>query len=121
MLGRLPNDPYFETIPPALKLWAYEQWVRDQEEKAEFTRRAQLFLASFINPKAVQQIENSTKFTSSEEDFEKSLEMMKKQPGVNLSDPVERRKQRRWKLKHRSALKSESSLPPSSLSIPKDY
>lgn len=77
---REPDDDWFENLPPIKHLWMYESWRQDKEDKNEFAKAFSIFLGSFSNPEAAQKMLdkessiNST--TSSEEEFEKSWQMV---------------------------------------------
>jgi hypothetical protein len=72
-----PNDPIIVEMDPVQKLWFFNQWLGDQEEKAELAKNHAYLLASFTNPEAVKRLLNDNKHISTEEDFEESSNMVR--------------------------------------------
>ena len=56
----------------------YECWVCDQEEEFEFARSQSILTGSFTNPEAAKKMlkQDSPDFSSTDEDFEKSIKMI---------------------------------------------
>lgn len=76
---KLPDDPFFEEMDPFIKLWLYEGWVHEVELGLENARAQAILTGSFSNPEAAHKmikLENPD-FSVSEEDFEKTLEIIK--------------------------------------------
>lgn len=69
-------------MDPVLRAYLYEQWCRDQEEQQELGKMVAILTGSFTNPEAARSMLKSENpdVQSSDEDFEKSLEMVKNQP-----------------------------------------
>jgi len=75
---KLPSDPFFEEIPIYEKIWLFQCWFNEIQEKRKYEKDLLVFLGSFSNPemaKSIYQKENPD-FKSNEEDFEKSSEMV---------------------------------------------
>lgn len=55
-------------------LWMYLSWIQDQEEKHNFATDYSIFLGSFSNPEAAQEMmsKRSPTFELSDEEFEES-------------------------------------------------
>jgi hypothetical protein len=73
-----PDDDWFENLPLVKYLWLYESWRQDIEDKNEFARSFSIFLGSFSNPEAAQQMlkQDSPDYGSTDEDFEESTRIM---------------------------------------------
>ena len=76
--NREPDDEWFENLPPVKRLWMYESWRQDLEDKNEFAKSFSIFLGSFSNPEAAQQMlkKDSPDHGSTEADFEESTRMV---------------------------------------------
>lgn len=97
------DDPWFDDIPPVLRVMMYEHWCRDQEEAFEMARSQSILIGSFTNPTAAKDMlkADTPDFASSDEDFERSLELIdedKKQDGL-----------KKRKRKRRKAIPSNNS------------
>lgn len=57
----------------------FEHWAQDQAEKMELGRMVSILVGSFINPEQAQKMikADNPDFSSSDEDFMKSLELVK--------------------------------------------
>jgi len=80
MWGVPTDHEIFEELNTAQWLWYYHSFVKDDEEKFESNRDFVEYLASFIEPKAVQKIksmrEKGKGIGVSDENFTKGLEQM---------------------------------------------
>lgn len=54
--GKLPSDNFFEEINPWEKVWLYESWVYELEQKAEMQKNIAVLTGSFSNYEMAQQI-----------------------------------------------------------------
>lgn len=60
-------------------MWMYFNWLEDQNEKNELAKNHAYIIGSFINPEAVKQLVGSDKMAAStDEEFEETLNMVKK-------------------------------------------
>lgn len=77
--GKSLDNPWFEELDPVLKVYMFEHWCRDKEEEFEMARSQSILIGSFTNPSAAQDMLKSENpdFASSDEDFERSLQMIK--------------------------------------------
>lgn len=75
---REPDDDWFENLPPMKRLWMYESWCQDLEDKNEFAKSFSIFLGSFSNPEAAQQMlkQENPDHGSTDADFEESTRMV---------------------------------------------
>ena len=100
----MADDPRIVDMDPIKKTWMFYSWEQDQIEQNEINKANTYNLAGFINPEAVQKLldeENGTGggVQSSDEDFEKSMQMVKDgvMPNIN-QEPVKKARRRRRKL-----------------------
>jgi hypothetical protein len=81
--GKPPDDPFFETMNPFLRLWLYEGWIHDIELETEKLRSQSIFIGSFFNPEMAQKIIKADKpdfeATDSEETANKLHEQIVEQ------------------------------------------
>lgn len=92
------DDPKITEMDPIRKIWMYENWLADQNDKAELAKNVAYLLASFWNPEAVKQILGEGNIhASSDEEFEESSNMIKQINEQNdkiLNKNVKRKKRR---------------------------
>ena len=79
-------------MDPILKLWYYNHWVQDQNDKIELTKNHAYLVASFFNPEGVKAATSDAgKFSTTDEEFEEStkmvLESSKNQEKVKKKNP----------------------------------
>jgi hypothetical protein len=91
-------------MEPVQKFWMYENWVADQNDKAELAKNIVYLLASFDHPEAVKQIMGGGNvFESTDEELEESSRMVREMNvqalGLGNNTPLNRRKRRKLKLK----------------------
>lgn len=76
----------------------FYHWIQDEKEKTESLKNQAYLIGGFSNPQMLQKIieqENGKNMVSStDEDFEKSLKMVK-EDGLNKEEPQKRRKRRK--------------------------
>jgi hypothetical protein len=103
----MPDDPWFDELDPMLKIYMYQHWIQDYEEKNEFAKSYATFVGSFYNPEMARQImdseapENVTE--SSEEEFDESTRWVLEDRERYLKEqqsnvPVRRKRRRRRKI-----------------------
>ena len=104
MYKKLPDDPFFESIDDITRLWLFHSWQQDIIDSAEADKNTAILTGSFTNPEAAKKMLNlgSSTYESSDDEFEKSLEMVKNAPIIPLIDDtvdntVKRRKRRKLK------------------------
>lgn len=103
--GKLPDDPFYEEMDPVLKRWLFEQWIGDKKDQAELAKNHAYLLASFDHPEAVKQmLGEGNVHISSDEDFERSTEMVRE---INRAAELlnDKKKEGGRKRKRRAALK----------------
>lgn len=74
----MPDDPIFDSMDPLLRLYMFEHFCFDQEREYELAKSQAILIGSFHNPEAAQQMlkADDPKYQSTDEDFEKSLQMV---------------------------------------------
>lgn len=94
--GKSLDSPWFDELDPVLKVYMYEHWCRDKEEEFELARSQSILIGSFTNPSAAQDMLKSENpdFASSDEDFERSLQMIKE----SKKNQVRKRKRQQRKI-----------------------
>lgn len=94
--GKLPGDDWLNDLDPLTKLYLYEGWLNKQKEKHEYDRMLSIFAGSFTNPEMAQKLikDESPDFSSTDKDFEKSLEIVANT--IEVEDkPLHRRKRKK--------------------------
>lgn len=97
MLHKLPNDPELENIDPVLKLYMYEHFIEDLQEKNEFAKHYGILIGSFSNPEMAQQMlgKSGKQFKISEAEFERlSEKIMEMEKQDDLKSKQHRRKRK---------------------------
>lgn len=79
-------------MDPVQKIWMYENWIADQNDEAELAKNAVYLLASFSNPEAVKKILKGNDYESTEEEFEDSLDIVRK---ARVKAPVKKTRRHR--------------------------
>jgi hypothetical protein len=90
----MPDDPALENMNPVLKLWMFENWLEDQNDDIELVKNHAYLIGSFINPEAVRQLtgQDGNTHSLSDEEFDKSLELVKQDRDKNSGRRRRRRK-----------------------------
>jgi hypothetical protein len=82
-------------MDPVMKIWMYENWIADQNDKVELAKNHAYLLASFSNPEAVRNILEGDTFVSTDDEFEESSKMVRE-----INNKLENKsKKRKRKLK----------------------
>ena len=98
--GIFPDSERWENMNPFMKWWLFEGWVAKQEREIERDRRNGIFVGSFYNPEAAQKMLKVDRpdFQSTEDDFERSVQEVRKNI-LEQENAGSRRKRRRRKRK----------------------
>jgi hypothetical protein len=95
----MPDDPWFEDMNPVLRMWLYESWNQDFVEKNDFAKNYSILVGSFYNPdmarKMLDDPGDTRSIKSTEDDFLKSLQIVKKEMKKDEQKSPHRRKRRR--------------------------
>lgn len=75
-------------------VWMYQSWLQDQQDMHKLYKDYSLFLGSFMNPEMAQSAAkmDSPDYRASDEDFEKSTQVMLQQREVELNNIRHRRR-----------------------------
>lgn len=75
----MPDDPFIVNMDPVQKIWMYENWLEDMSYNIDLIKNHAYLTASFSNPEGVRKAIDSdkNKIVSSDESFEKSLQMVR--------------------------------------------
>lgn len=99
MWGCSLDDPRIVDMDPVHKTWMFNNWIADQNDKAELAKNHAYLLASFSNPEAVKEILGEGNVHESDEtEYEESLKMVKDQSfslmKAKEANPARRRRRR---------------------------
>ncbi len=75
----MPDDPLITEMDPVQRSWMFNSWIEDRKENIEFQKNHAYLIGGFANPAMLSKIldkDNNT-IESSDEAFEKSLEIVK--------------------------------------------
>ena len=65
-------------MDPVRKLWMYQNWIADQEDKVELAKNHAYLIGSFTNPEAVKQLtKEANTYESSEDDLDETTRMVR--------------------------------------------
>ena len=94
----LPDSKFIVEMDPVLKLWLFNNWLQDQDDDVEITKNHAYLLGSFINPEAISKIlGDSNKFESTDEDFDKSSELVRK-GAFNTNNNIKKRRRKKIRI-----------------------
>ncbi len=90
------NEDWFNSIDPILYAYMRAHWEEDQEEYYQISRNLSILTGSFYNPTAAKaMLKPEADFHSSDEDFEKSMEMVKEDKKKNQNKEKKRIRKKR--------------------------
>lgn len=102
LFNRLPSDSFFEEMNPFEKLWLYESWVNELEEKAKFNKSLAILTGGFYNPQLAQKMlkDQDPDYSLSDDEFEESWRIVKEgrkniQPEEDQEEDYPKRKRPR--------------------------
>jgi hypothetical protein len=82
----MPDDPFIVDMDPIKKMWMFNNWIEDQSDTIELAKNHAYLLGSFWNPEAVSKlVDSGNTYKSTDEDLEKSMEIVKKDKQKYLS------------------------------------
>lgn len=94
IFGKPMSDPFFEQMDPVEKLVMFYNWLEDKKDNYELAKQHGLLVGSFINPDAAKKMsDDSNVIKSSEQDFEKSMNLVK-EINENIDGPIRKRKKK---------------------------
>ena len=74
---KLPDDPFYETINPYLKVWLYESWLHERELESERLKNQAILIGSFFNPEMAQKMLKSENPDFQSTDIEETSNMVR--------------------------------------------
>lgn len=76
------DDPIITEMDPIRKQWWYESWVLGIEKDLEKWRALGILIGSFTNPEAAQKMMKRERpdYATTDEEFERSYEMVEEAP-----------------------------------------
>lgn len=94
MYNKLPDDPWFDELNPFTRVWLYENWMKDIEEKEKFAYNYSVFLGAFSNPAMAEKLRETEKTTyrTDDEQFDKLFENIKELNRRQESDKKPRKR-----------------------------
>jgi len=91
----MPDDPELEEMDPFVRMWMFSNWIEDYNEQVEVNKNLSYLIGSFINPEMVKKILETNTVSTTDEDFEKSFEMvLKHNNNIETEKPKRRRKKK---------------------------
>jgi hypothetical protein len=76
-------------MDPVQKLWMFENWLEDQNDKSELAKKHAYLLASFTYPEKVKQlIGDGNTHISTEKELDESCDMVKQGWTLDALKPV---------------------------------
>lgn len=93
---KMPDDPMFESLDPLMRIYLFEHFVNDQQDKKELLKMAAILTGSFTNPEAARQMIRAEEpdHQSSDEDFERTMQMVEADRKRWLADQGRKRRRR---------------------------
>jgi hypothetical protein len=97
MRGKYPDDPEFEEIDPVMRAWMFFSYLQDREDEREMLENQAYLIGSFTNPELVRKMlgDGAQSVSTSDEDFEKTLEMIRKSGDIQPDKDIPKRKRKR--------------------------
>lgn len=97
MFKKTPDDPELENIDPYLKYWMYINWLEDYNDQFDMLKNIAMMIGSFSNPEAVKRMLGSDgkQFTSTDEEFEESLDIIKEE-NKQIKEKIKHRRKRKF-------------------------
>jgi hypothetical protein len=88
-------------MDPLMRMWHYESWFHEQEIQMEKLKALGILIGSFYNPEAANKMikQEQPDFASSDEDWDETSRMIRKDALEDLQEGGRRRKRRRNKRK----------------------
>lgn len=93
---KLPDDEFIADMNQFTKMWMFYNWLEDQRDDVELVKNHAYLLGSFWNPEAVKKLtgESGQQYSSTDEEFEQSLELVKQ---GNQQEKGKKRRRRKIK------------------------
>lgn len=98
MYQKLPDDPFITEMDPIQKVYMFYHWLEDEKENADKLKNQAYTIGGFSNPemlqKILQQQNQGNVISSSDEDYEKSLKMVRGELEVETKKSRKRRRKK---------------------------
>lgn len=92
----LPDDPIIVNMDPVLKIWMFQNWLADQNDKGELAKNHAYLLGSFWNPEAVKQLmKEGNVHESTDEEFDETSKWVKEFNAQSIQMEGGRKRKRR--------------------------
>lgn len=80
-----------------MRYWMYASWAEDYNDQFEMLKNHGYLVGSFINPEAVKKVlgKGTSDYSSDEESYEKTLEMIRKQSKEEIKKKEEEEKSKK--------------------------
>lgn len=87
-------------MDPVQKMWMFYSWIEERREEVDFYKNHAYLIGGFINPSMLSKIVNKDEnvVSSTDEDFEKTLEMIKDSNKDMENNASLRKRKRRKKI-----------------------
>lgn len=100
MFQTTPDDPRITEMDPVQKMWMFENWLADENDKAELAKNHAYLLASFSHPEAVKSLLGKDSHVSTDEEFEETSKLVRQMiesedSGVNSNSTKPQKRRRR--------------------------
>jgi hypothetical protein len=92
---KLPDDTFYESINPYLKVWLYESWLYDLELEAQREKNQAILIGSFSNLEMAQKMIQSENPTYQATDLEKTSKKVRESILEANKDKKGKRKKRK--------------------------
>ncbi len=88
------SDPFFEEMDPVEKIVMYYNWLEDKKDNYDLAKHHGILIGSFINPEMAMKMsgEGSTNFKSTDDEFEESTNIIKKEKELEKIQTKRKRK-----------------------------
>lgn len=70
-------------MDPIMEHWLFHNWMQDQVDQYELARNHGYLIASFIDPESVKKIMSADNSSSTEEEFEQSINLVDQFRDIN--------------------------------------
>jgi len=76
----MPDDPFFEEMDEYMWVWMYQSWLQDQKDLHKDYKDYALFLGSFFNSEAAQEMakRDNPDYESTDEEMEEATDVVRK-------------------------------------------
>lgn len=97
----MPDDQDLEEMDPVMRMYMFYHWLEDNNEKIELFKQHGYLIGSFTNPEAVKHLVEGNTYETSDEEFDKTSEMVSeviRQKDLQAQEVASPRKRKRKKV-----------------------